>query len=189
MSLPVASHLVEISPGIVQWSAYSEYHKVHLTSHTVIRDGVGLIFDPIPLVESAWSGFVRSQPIEWQIVVTNVNHERDSQGWHERLGCSIRLNGGNTLPQWQVFPLQGGAEWENCFFHSESRLAVIGDALVNLTDRQLEILPEKYSEDRRRLREELRILVELDVETVLLAHGNPVTPGASEKIRGLLEKG
>jgi hypothetical protein len=57
---------------------------------------------------------------------------------------------------------------------------VIGDALVNLDG--LEVLPEKYCEDRALLLDSLRGLRSLEFDIACFAHGLPIVGNAKQRI-------
>lgn len=170
-------------PGIRTWSAFSPGHRVDLGSTAVLTAEGWWIFDPIPISPTA-SG----TPFERVagILLTNANHERDSARWCDRLGCRRwaapeaeglpegipRWTGSDPFPGWILIPLVGGASGETAFLRTDRSLMVVGDALVNLPGRGLEVLPDKYCTDPLRLRRSLRRLPPVDL--ILPAHGAPI---------------
>lgn len=198
-SLPTATALTEVLPGVLRWAVYSPAHKVELTSHAVSVDGWMLIFDPIPLAPELRAGLLASAG-KRVVVLTNSNHERDSHRWslefaapiwslagafpHSVSVCSWRPNITPPVSGWTVFPLIGGAPGEVAFFHANSSLMVFGDAVVNLPERQLELLPASYCEDIDQLRNSMMALPQF--ERAVFAHGQPLLSAASERIAALL---
>lgn len=87
-------------------------------------------------------------------------------------------------PEWKAFPLPGGAPGEMAFQHVSRSLMVFGDAVVNLPERGLELLPAKYCRDQAELRCSLRTLPPF--ERAVFAHGQPLLSAASERIAALL---
>lgn len=197
--LPVATELTEVLPGIFRWAAYSPHHKVELTSHAILADDCLLVFDPIPLATDQRQRLT-SVAGQRALVLTNGNHERDAVRWHHELGAAIwssptafpsplvighcSLGISSPFPRWTALPLPGGAPGETAFLHAGRSLAIFGDAIVNLPDRQLELLPDKYCEDPARLRFSLKGLPRF--ERALFAHGQPLLSAASERIAALL---
>lgn len=187
-------NISEILPGLVRWSVYSPAHKVELTSHAVVSRDLTLIFDPIlPLPALPIPASVRRR-----ILLTNANHERDA------LECSRHLDAEIwgppdvefTLPAvhrwgdatgdwagWKPIPLPGGADGETAFYCPDRSLMVFGDAVVNLPERTLEILPAKYCRDRDRLATSLQKLP--DFNHAVFAHGLPLMENAADRIRSL----
>ena len=59
--------------------------------------------------------------------------------------------------------------------------------MLNLdSEKGLELLPDKYCQDARQLRDSLRRLLDLDFHTLTVAHGLPVTQHARKKLSDLL---
>jgi hypothetical protein len=132
------------------------------------------------------------------IVITNANHERDTDHWRRLLSVPAWISplAQVTLPNlhrfppgpgawhgWDLQPLQGGAPGEIAFRQPTLHLAILGDAIVNLPDRGLEMLPAKYGTDPSRLANDLLQWCAVPFDRLLVAHGNPVAPHASEHIR------
>jgi hypothetical protein len=182
-----------VLPHVRRWSAYSPAHRVELTSHAVQTAQGWWIFDPIPLESPPFSpGEIAG------ILLTNDNHERDCAAWATLYGVDCwaaaeavdlpawvrRWNRPGPFLGWQWIPLPGGAPGETAFHDPDRSLLILGDAVVNLPGRLLEILPDKYCRDPRQLRESLRLLPA--VETALVAHGEPLLKDAGRRLQGLL---
>ncbi len=200
VSSAVATSVETVFPGVLRWSVYSPAHKVELTSHAVGIGDTGIVFDPIPLAAPIWDWFPpRGAPTAF--VLTNENHERDLVRWQSlfpvpawaspdanlHLPYLQRWESGPRpvcpITGWEIVPLPGG---EAAWFCPELSLAVFGDAVVNLTGRGLEILPDRYCTDPARLRQSLRGLVQRRFDRALFAHGNPLERSASAQIAALL---
>lgn len=180
-----ANRIAEPFPGIRTWSAFSTEHRVDLGSSAVLTPEGWWVFDPIPIAADA-SGPRFDRVVG--IVLTNANHERDSARWCDRFGCQRwaapdaegipdevgRWTGSDPFWGWIMIPLPGGAPGEAAFLRPDRSLLVVGDALVNLPGRGLEVLPDKYCTDPARLRQSLRRLPSVDL--ILPAHGTPIPP-------------
>jgi hypothetical protein len=57
---------------------------------------------------------------------------------------------------------------------------------VNLVERGLELLPDRYCTDPRRLRESLSRLTQVPFQRAVFAHGEPILKDASQHLRALL---
>jgi len=182
-----AKDFEEILPGVIRWEQYSPEHKCELTSHAVLHERNLWIFDPIPLAPLRVRDLLlRSNRL--RILRTNENHLRDTVAWM-KLPATLQPGADRptvTFGPWKPIPLPGGAPGETAFFLEEASLLVLGDAVVNLPKRKLEILPDKYCTDPALLRSELRGLCSLKFENLLLAHGSPVIGGAWKKVEALL---
>jgi len=73
-----------------------------------------------------------------------------------------------------------------CLYHREARALFTGDALINMFGKLRGPFPP-FGWETRRARRSLARLVELDVETIYLAHGQTIREGANERIRSLVE--
>lgn len=193
--LPTAKAFTQIAPGIVRWAAFSPFHRVELTSQAVFTNTGLMIFDPIPLKESErfrsrWGAGRAS------LVLTNGNHERAAAEWHRDWGIppesripslfspELAVAAWTDRDGWRAMPLPGGAPGETVFLHEGLSLTVFGDAVVNLQERGLELLPDKYCTDPVALKTSLAGLPMF--ERAVFAHGQPLLSGASAKIAALL---
>ena len=195
-----APSVSEILPGVFRWEMFSPEHKVELTAHAVAVAGELFCFDPIPLEEAPLASLTRrTRPVA--IILTNENHERDARNWRGRFQVPVWADidagvevgnvhrfrpGQSEWNGWRVQRVRGGGGGEMAFRRPELSLAILGDAVINLPPRGLEVLPDKYCRDPRALRESLREFVGEPFERLLTAHGAPVLSGASARLGALL---
>ncbi len=195
--MTTAKQALKILPGVLEWAAHSPEHKVELTSHAVQTKAGWWIFDPIPLSDEArW--FPPGCAIAG-IVLTNENHERDAAAWSARYSVPIQASdeagltllkdarvphGRRLLGDWNQIRLPGGAGGETAWHWPDRSLLVIGDAVIHLPGRGLEVLPDRYCRDPRQLRESLRQLPA--AENAVFAHGQPLSGGATRRILELV---
>ena len=161
----------------------------------MLTDAGLIIFDPIPLLESGTFPD-RKFAGRASLVLTNGNHERAAAEWQRGWGIPPESQTPHLFPPelavaewtdrdgWRAVPLPGGAPGETVFLHEGLSLGVFGDAVVNLPDRGLELLPDKYCNDPVALRTSLAGLPTF--ERAVFAHGQPLLSGASAKIAALL---
>lgn len=196
-SLPVANNVEEVCPAVFRWEAYSPEHRVRLTSHAFLCEGRLTVFDPIELGQPALDSIL-SEAESVQVFLTSENHFRATEFWRTATGAQIsslvasgfdkRLVAGipEGTEEWQGFELRelpGGPGGESVVVEKDCGFGFGGDAIVNLPDRQLEILPEKYCSDRRKLVDSIRRLWDLDY--LFTAHGEPVGPYAGKLVAEL----
>ncbi len=190
--LPLVVSTRQIASGIWQWSAFSPYHRVELGSH-LVWDGVrAVVFDPLPLSDNLWDSWpILAKPEV--LVVTNSNHERALDSWRMRFPDATiigwptsptEVEVDNCLVGWKAIFLPGGAPGETAYHCADLDLVVFGDAVVNLADRGLELLPDKYCQNGGQLRESLRQFPRYG--RALMAHGEPLLEAASERIGAVL---
>ena len=149
-----------------------------------------MLIDPVRLEEQAIERMVGADKVV-AVLLTNGNHSRGSSYERKRLDVPVYapegargeveadhwVTGGEVLfGTLRAIALPGAGPGETAY-HSPGTL-ILGDALIHLDG--LEILPDKYCENPRLLRESLRALVPLDFETVCFAHGLPIVGGAGK---------
>lgn len=198
-----ATRAEEWIPGVWRWWAFSPDHRVELTSHAVQRrDGAWVVFDPIP-IDPHTPGLPGDLLQPQSIVLTNGNHLRDTLRWIARFPSTVwvppevedLVPGARRLspspnsspdPSWNIEFLNGGGPGELALRIPERDLLVLGDAVVHLAGRPLEVLPDKYCSNPAALRLALRQLVTHPFQHALFAHGDPLSPAASDQIGTLL---
>ena len=207
--LPVMEIIPESYPAF-RWEIYSEEHRVLLTSHAFFLEETWWVFDPISISKSTFKSWSSEHfggdllKANWNILLTNGNHERSVLDWAKDRGqCVIHVTAGSELESiaqkiwnskaeaadlgpWKRIRLEGGAPGETAYYLEKSKAVVVGDALVNLPDRGFEILPDKYCEDPALLRASLGKLAELDLEKLWTAHGKSINTGAGVALSRLL---
>jgi len=195
-----ASRLEILAPGLFRWAAFSPGHKVELASHAAVVDDRLYCFDPIPLVDEEFQRLsIFGKPAA--IILTNGNHERDAARWRELWqvpicaahDADLSLESVERFPAgasqwecWKLWSLDGGGAGELAFRWPERSLVVFGDAVIHLPGRALELLPEKYCQDRKRMERHLKGMLADPFQTAVVAHGTPLMSGASRAIARLL---
>lgn len=200
-----------LSVPAFRWEVYSESHKVLLTSHAFFVNQAWWIFDPISTPGFSFeTAVMQSCPgattdCPWNIVLTNGNHERAVDAFrsvspstqvHVTKGSDLENladtiwnpdQNDHSLGPWQRMRLRGGAAGETAYYLQSEQGVVIGDALVNLPDREFEILPDKYCENPDQLRISLNQMIRTwKIERLWTAHGNPIANGAGSAVERLL---
>lgn len=196
-----------------RWEVFSESHKVLLTSQAFFVDHAWWIFDPISIPDLSFESAVTqccpgtTTDCPWNIVLTNGNHERAIEEFkiaqpsvkvHVTEGSELETLADTiwnpdpditeaSLGPWKRIRLHGGAPGETAYFLESIQGVVIGDALVNLPDREFEILPDKYCENPDQLRKSLKRMIQSwNIERLCTAHGNPIANGAGSAVERLL---
>ncbi|MFM7102689.1 MAG: hypothetical protein ACKO3N_16145 [Verrucomicrobiota bacterium] len=200
-----AESLVEVFPDVWEWSAFSPEHRVELTSHAV-RTGAGwVVFDPLPLRDELWRHWPAGGPVAG-VVLTNGNHVRGVREWLPRVsgpvwgrrgvdyeGLAVEElepgPGSGPWSGWEVVDLAGGGPGETAWVRADRQLAVVGDAVVHLAGRGLEVLPDRYCTDPVRLRQALGRLARLGFDRLVVAHGRPLEERAAARVAALLGTG
>ena len=202
MTKSCADEFQAVSDSLFCWSFYDPQIKTEMGS-TAVKVASGLVVvDPAPLADAAWAELLALAPLR-AILLTSANHPRDAEALRLKhqvpivtalaaykavapLRPDVVLLETELLYGASAHPVPGGAEGETAFLF-ESGVLVLGDAVLNLdSEKGLQLLPDKYCEDPRQLRQSLRKLLDLDFHTLTFAHGLPVTTKAREKLAALL---
>jgi len=182
----------KLTGDLYVWQGYNPECKTDCTS-TAMRTPEGFVLiDPIRLEEQAIGRMVGDDKVA-AVLLTNGNHGRGSLDKKKQLDVPIYapegargevpadhwVKGGEILFQViRAIGLPGGGPGETAYL--APGVLVVGDALIHLDG--LSILPDKYCQNARLLKESLQVLPSLDFEVVCFAHGLPIVEQAREKI-------
>jgi glyoxylase-like metal-dependent hydrolase (beta-lactamase superfamily II) len=185
------------------WSVYEPSVKCEIGCTALKSSSGWVVIDPVPLSQAAWDELLAEAPLR-AILLTNGNHVRDAASLSKRhkvpivtapdtrrditeLRPEVTLLPGELLYGIQAIPIPGATPGETAFY-SNSGVMILGDAVINTaTDRDLELLPDKYCTDAKQNRESLRKLLAFDFQILTMAHGMPLTKNAKVKLAALLD--
>jgi len=187
----------EIAPGLFHYSARHE--RIGTVVHSyVLRDAAAVLDPMIPEEGLDWfESHVRPE----QVLLTNRHHYRHAGDLAERFGCVVRasragmhefgdaavepFDPGDTLPGGiEVHEVGAICPDEVALFIPSARALACADGVVRWEGpgAPLAFVPDDLLGDdpeavKEGLRAAYRRLLELDFDTLLLAHGNPVPAG------------
>jgi hypothetical protein len=197
----------EVLPGIHHWSALHPRIRLPVDSHYL--EFAGMVLDPmVPREGLEW---FEGRQAPTQIVLTNRHHLRNSYRFTNAFGAKIRCAesglheflGGPTVEGFAfgeelgpgVTAHQLGAicpdDTALQIQTAEGAALAFADGLIRARDGVLAFVPgflmgEDPSAVRAQLRESLRALLELDFDSMLFAHGEPLIGGAKTTLREFL---
>jgi glyoxylase-like metal-dependent hydrolase (beta-lactamase superfamily II) len=192
----------EILPGVLHWTAFRNTIGADVHSYAV-PESRALIDPMVPDAGVEW--FEQHGPPE-RILLTNRHHYRDSGRFADHYGCRVLCHRAGLRE------FEGGAAVQGFSFGDEvapgitaERVAVLtpeetafyiasagalsfADAIVRSDDGQLRFVSDPLLGDdpeaiRSGLRESFRALLELDFDSILLAHGAPIVGGGKDALR------
>lgn len=196
-----ADNLQEIVPGLWSWSSLHEEWKVDFSCCAWKgTDGLVLI-DPVELDSSCQARLEQvARPIA--ILLTNQNHERDADAFRRRYGIKVHVHR-DAVPGIEITPdeffcdgaivpgglkvvhLPGTCPSESAFFSdANGGMVLAGDVVMNGKD-GLVFLPDDYCQDGKLNRVSTRRLLDLQFETLTVAHGKPISPNARAQLARL----
>ena len=116
-------------------------------------------------------------------------HEPAAAELRKRVAVTDTFAADTELPG-RVEPKEAARGGEILFWIPEHRALVAGDVLLGTTDGGIRVCPDSWLGDRttpETLRDELRPLLDLPLELVLLTHGEPVVDNARDALAHALE--
>ncbi|MDQ6916093.1 MAG: hypothetical protein M3155_09840 [Actinomycetota bacterium] len=188
-----------IAPGIVHWTARHPRIGMDVSSYYLSDEHV--LIDPMEPADGLDWFDENGPPAD--VLLTNRHHDRDAWRFADRFGSRVHcirvgldeLEGrgevvpfdfGDELPGGAVVHEVGAICPDECALHLPSHRALAcGDGVMSYDG--LRFVPEQYMDDPERTKEGLRAayrrLLDLDFDTLLVAHGEPVVGGAQAALR------
>lgn len=195
----------EILPGVHHWRRHHAKWDIELGSYWLAGERV--LIDPrVPAEGIEW--FDATPPVA--VLLTSRHHYRDSGEFVARFGCPVLCNrqglhefgddqpvegftAGDELPGGVRSVEVGGLCPDETALHIPAHRAVaLGDGLVRMPDDgPLGFVPDSMMDDPERTKAELgaayRRLLDLDIDTLLLAHGYPLVGDGAAALRAFLD--
>ena len=133
------------------------------------------------------------------IVVTNANHLRDTVNFscsasifaptelNADLTHNHALSDGLQIGPFRAIKIDGAADGEFALYQpDDGGTLIVGDALINFEPHGFDLLPQKYCTNQKHMIRSLRRLLDLDLNRIFFAHGNPIVTRARERLASLL---
>jgi glyoxylase-like metal-dependent hydrolase (beta-lactamase superfamily II) len=164
---------------------------------------LALFFDPLaPEDDAAFWNWAdeRCRGREVVLLETIAYHRRSRDGFLARYSASTAgaaaypLELGACPPHWGIEPYPVPAADETLFWIPQHRALVAGDLLLGTGAGRLSLCPQSWLEDtsgkptRGELRTALGVLLDLDIELVLVSHGEPALADAHTALARALEE-
>jgi hypothetical protein len=210
LALELVAHrpIREVLPLVYQWTAIHPKIRQPVSSHYVEASGV--LLDP--LVPREGLEWFEGRPVR-QIVLTNRHHYRHSDRFAELFGCPVlcskpglhefagdkrKVKGFDfdteVAPGMHAIELDVLCPDDTAFYLDEARAIVFADGLTHPRGGGLTFVPGFLMGDdpgavRAGLRESLRGLLDLDFDSLLFAHGEPMVGDGKIALREFLERG
>jgi hypothetical protein len=210
--LELAAHrpIREVLPGVYHWTAIHPKIKVPVDSYYI--EPAGVVLDPtVPREGLQW--FEGRVPPS-QVVLTNRHHLRHSQRYAEAFGCRIRCSDAGLYEFARGPSVEGFASGEELargitahqlgaicpddtslhIWTANGGALAFADGLTRPRGGGLSFVPGFLLGDdpaavRGELRESLRGLLDLDFDSLLFAHGEPLIGGGRAALRAFVGGG
>ena len=141
-----------------------------------------------------------------RILLTNRNHVRASNEIRERTGARVYIHRedtayakgqgavldnelleGEKIGPLEVVGVSGKSPGEVAFLWRERKSLIVGDAVVGNPPGKLSLLHERVMDDPARLRRDVRRLLALDFDTILVGDGVSVVGDAMQRLQELVD--
>jgi hypothetical protein len=195
----------QVAPGAFIWQVYDKSVKADLFSTGLETTTGTYLIDPIPLAAGPLAELQAQRKISG-IFVTNVNHIRAAIEFATLFAVPMFVNAklygtagfpdATAVQDRKMFSegltgiaLEGGPLGEMALHYDDAGgTLVIGDALINFEPHGFGLLPAKYCQNARRMRQSLKNLLEYSFERMFFAHGTPLLSGARAQVEQLIGK-
>lgn len=197
----------EIAPGIHHWTAL--HPRIGLEVSSYYLEPAGTLIDPMLPPDGGVEALPGRQPE--RIVLTNRHHHRDSDAFVEAFGCAVLCHEAG------LHEFEGGPEVEGFAFGDrlaegivahevgvicpeETALEIdlaggslaLADAVIRYGGELRFVTDDLLGDDPAAIKAgllgALSPLAELDPDTLLLAHGDPLVGGGGEALRRFVEQ-
>jgi glyoxylase-like metal-dependent hydrolase (beta-lactamase superfamily II) len=197
----------EITPGVFHWMAPHPRIQMDVSSYYVA--GSATVLDPMVPPDAGLDWFGDERPVE-HIVLTNRHHHRDSKqfveafepgpvlvpesGLHEYEGKDLEVAGyaiGEEVAPGIVSHDVGAICPDDMALEIRSAGALaMADGLIHYG--RLMFVPDNLMDEPEKTKQGLvrsfRELLDVDFDTLLFAHGEPLVGGAKEALREFVDK-
>ncbi len=193
-----ASKVESILPGVLHWHLHDDRIDWRSDAFAVQEEGKTILIDPLPLEESAVEELGRVEAI----CLTGACHQRSAWRYRKQFGVKVyapagartleeepdvSYREGDRLPGGLVAVHAPGPVEEMYVFHLE-RAGVLFCADILINDKgKIGFVPDKYMDDPRRTRETARRFLDLGIQALCFAHGEPLKADPHAAIRKALE--
>lgn len=191
----------ELLPGVRTWSVFNQEKGYDFNGYHLDLGAIRVLVDPVPFDAAAIERAGKPD----LILITNKDHRRAAPEARERWGAPILthaldapLLGASVDRTFADGELIGGAlrvlhlpslksPGECALLWTERRILLLGDALVGDPPGRLRMLPApKFADLPAAQRSLVAHLGLLEVETLLVGDGVPITSGAGRVLRDTL---
>ena len=202
----------EILKGIFTWGGAYPDMPWDLNGFAIRLDAGAILVDPPSPAAADWPQLDAMKPIQ-KIVVTNRDHDREAEPFHERYhapvvagayeaGGFVSLMVDETVKEGDVLPsglrvihLPGKSPGEIGLYFDPARnklskelggIVLLGDALIGHPEGQLRFVPAHKLDNPIQLKESLKKLLALQFDVLLLCDGHSLLKGAHQKVEQFL---
>ena len=190
---------------IYSWSIFSEMRQVDFNGHLWVRPQGNILIDPVPMIDSDLNQLTALGGAKL-IVITNCDHERQAEEFRKLTGAQIAVHEADTgalstkvnrslADQEEIVPgltaihlKYGKSDGEIALYFSEQRIVLAGDLIVGAPMGHLSLLADDKLEDPTKAALEIRKLLALSFDTILVGDGHSVLQDGRRQLVECLER-
>ena len=198
----------EILKDVYIWSVFSEEKKLNFngyfipTQHPLFGN---VVIDPPPVSDLDLAQMETLGSVQ-QILITNRNHIRWSRKLRGKFNAEIRMNSADVQSEDMISDHNFGdgdmlagflkaivipdnkSPGETALYWEERKILFVGDALIGKPLGEVSLLPpEKYAEIEK-ARAGIKVLDDLNFDSLLLGDGDPISTRGKKAIERFLVK-
>ena len=194
----------DVVSDILTWSWFSEPHGYNFNGHLLRHPGGNICVDPVEPTDDDLDAIVREGVT--RIVLTNRNHSRAANRVRARTGARTVIHAddadharsqqtelddglkvGDTIGPLEVVDAAGKSPGEVALLWPDRGILIVGDAIIGNPPGECGLLPERVMDDPARLRNNLRKLLNLDFDILLVGDGESILRNAKARLKELVE--
>lgn len=195
----------EIVDGVYTWSRLSEPHGYDFNGYLVELPEGAVVIDPVEPDAASLAEIVARRPR--RILLTNRNHSRAANRLREATGAQTAIHPddaghataqgteidaalalGEDIGPLAVLDAAGKSPGEVALYWRARRLLFVGDVVVGWPAGACKLLPEDKLDDPARLRDSVRRLAALPVDSLLVGDGVPILRDADRALQRLVDQ-
>ncbi len=193
----------DVVGDILTWSWFSEPHGYDFNGHLIRHPDGNICVDPVEPSDGDLDAIAQEGVA--RILQTNRNHSRAANRVRARTGARTvihaedadharnqqtelddRLEVGGTLGPLEVVDASGKSPGEVALLWPDRGILIVGDAVIGNPPGQCGLLPERVMDDPVRLRRNLRRLLDLDFDILLVGDGESILRDAKARLEELV---
>jgi uncharacterized cupin superfamily protein len=187
------------------WSIFSELRQIDFNGHLWVRPEGNVLIDPVPMSEPDLVQFEELGGAAW-VVVTNQDHEREAAFFRQRNGAEVVAHaedagalsvpvdrpvadGDEIVPGLRAIHLRHGkSAGEIALYWPDKKAVLCGDLVVGAPMGRFTLLMDEKLEDAPRAALQLRKLLKLDFDALLVGDGHSIFQDARQRLVECLEE-
>ncbi len=187
------------------WSIFSEMRQLDFNGHLWVRPEGNVLIDPVPMSAADLEQFDALGGAGW-VVITNQDHEREAAFFQERTSARVVAHeedagalstavdqkvadGDEIVAGLRAIHLRHGkSPGELALYWPQKKAVFAGDLVVGAPMGRFTLLMDEKLKDPPRAALELRKLLELDFDALLVGDGHSIFQDARQRLVECLEE-